>query len=96
MEPCSICVIINHDIFFMFYPWTVLSLCDSFSVGSGLMSDEELREALRELDEREDVRVNGWTANFIEGIVYGAFKSRSLSVKQREKIIQILEQYDKD
>lgn len=55
------------------------------------MTDEELREELRALDQNEDIEMDSWEADFIENVVY-KYKG-PLSENQREKAEQIIEKY---
>jgi hypothetical protein len=55
------------------------------------MTDEELREALKELDTAPDVDVDSWEAEFIEHVVY-KYKG-PLSEPQRKKAEEIIEKY---
>lgn len=55
------------------------------------MSDDEIREALKEIDEDPDVDVKTWEADFLENVL---FKYRGpLSAKQREAAEKIIEKY---
>lgn len=51
--------------------------------------DEDLREALRELDQEEDAEVTSWEAGFIESVAY-KYKG-PLSPAQRQAAIDLLE-----
>lgn len=55
------------------------------------MSDEEIREGLKEIDENEDIDVDSWEAEFIENVVYKY--QGPLSEKQRAKAEEIIERY---
>jgi len=55
-------------------------------------SDEDLLVGLHEVDKGSQ-EVTDWEANFIESVFNWESELRSLSAKQREKIIQILEAY---
>lgn len=54
------------------------------------MTDQELREALHEIDESDDINVTSWEAEFIESV---AFQSFNLSLKQRATIEKMIERY---
>lgn len=55
------------------------------------MSDEELRDELKALDQNEDIDMDSWEAGFIENVVY-KYKG-PLSEPQRAKAEQIIEKY---
>ncbi len=55
------------------------------------MTDEELREELRDLDVSEHVEMDSYEADFIENVVYR--QKGPLTEKQRKKAEQILEKY---
>lgn len=55
------------------------------------MNDEQLRAALRKIDEDDSVDVTSWEANFIESVVYRY--NGPLSPKQRDVAEKIIEKY---
>ena len=55
------------------------------------MADDEIRSALSELDEEEDIDVTEWEADFIENVCFKY--AGSLSMKQRATAEIILEKY---
>jgi hypothetical protein len=55
------------------------------------MSDEDIRDDLKCIDEDEDITVGSWEADFIESVLY-RYKGR-LSEKQRQKAKEIIEKY---
>ena len=55
------------------------------------MTDEELREELRDLDVSEHVEMDSYEADFIESVVY-QYKG-TLSDKQRKLAERIIEKY---
>lgn len=55
------------------------------------MSDQELRAALKRIDEDEAVDVTKWEANFIESVVYTY--AGPLSPKQRDVAEKIIDKY---
>lgn len=55
------------------------------------MTDEELREALRDIDQAEEIDVDSWEADFIENVLY-RYKG-PLSDAQREKAQEIIDKY---
>ncbi len=57
------------------------------------MNDEELREALQDIDEHEDTDVTPWEAEFIENVVY-VFPTSQLSEKQRDIAERIIQDYE--
>lgn len=56
------------------------------------MTDEEVRDELREIDEDDDVTVTGWEAEFIESVVYKNGKI-PLTQTQYDKCVEIIERY---
>jgi len=55
------------------------------------MSDQEIREALKRIDEDDSIDVTSWEAGFIETVVY-KFRG-ALSPKQRDAAEKIIEKY---
>jgi hypothetical protein len=65
------------------------------------VTDAEIREALRALDQREDVELTSWECAFVEDILWRHRSTPSaepptwpLSARQREKAIEILDRYE--
>jgi len=58
-------------------------------------SDADIRDALEELDQEDDIDVSPWEAEFIDSV---CFKNGHLPLTeaQRAKAVEILEQYGKD
>ncbi len=54
-------------------------------------TDDELREELKDIDERDDVRVTPWEGMFIESVCYK--KGLQMTKKQRDTVKQILKKY---
>jgi hypothetical protein len=55
------------------------------------VNDDEILDALRELDEDEDVTVTSWEAEFIESVVFKG--NGRLTQRQGEKALEILSRY---
>lgn len=55
------------------------------------MTDEELRETLRDIDQADEIDVDSWEADFIENVLY-KYKG-PLSDAQREKAQEIIDKY---
>lgn len=55
------------------------------------MTDDEIRDRLRKLDE-SDKEVTSWEAGFIENVCF-KYSTWTLSEKQRSTAIDILEKY---
>lgn len=67
------------------------------------MTDQEIREALKALDRRDDVELSSWECDFIETVlhgpqawIYGPNTTFRLSSKQRKKALEIIERYEVD
>jgi len=59
-------------------------------MGYELWMDRDIVDALRELDESEDIDVSSWEANFLDSV----FKwDGELTDRQREKSIEIIKKY---
>lgn len=56
------------------------------------MTDQELRQALKELDQDPDVDVSEWEVDFLESIL-SQRTERSLSEKQRAVAERMIDQY---
>lgn len=68
---------------------------------SNELTDDEIRDRLRELDERDDVQLTEWECGFIEGLLFVRFPGESrapnecpLSDRQRVKALEIIEHYE--
>jgi len=61
------------------------------AVDKMLMTDDEIRTALKEVDVDPDVDVDSYEANFIESVGYKS--AGVLSDPQRAKAMQIIEKY---
>jgi hypothetical protein len=57
------------------------------------VDDEDIIEALRAVDEDEDVTVTSWEARFIETVVYRQRGEPRLTEKQRMAALGIIETY---
>lgn len=55
------------------------------------MTDDEIRDALKELDQSDEMEVDSWEAEFIEHVVY-KYKG-PLSDRQKKKAEDIIEKY---
>ena len=58
---------------------------------SYIMSERKIKERLKELDEREDIEVNSWEADFIENVLYK--QSFEMSARQCCTALDMLEKY---
>lgn len=56
------------------------------------LSDQDLRDRLKTIDESTDVDVTGWEGEFLDNVVYK--QQGRLTTKQRETALKILEQYE--
>lgn len=56
-----------------------------------LATDDELREELKDLDERDDVKVTPWEGMFLESVCYK--KGLQMTSKQRNTAKQIIKKY---
>lgn len=62
-------------------------------MGYVLWSSKDIVDALREIDENEDISVSSWEANFLDSV----FKwDGELTDKQRAKSIEIITKYAND
>jgi hypothetical protein len=55
--------------------------------------DDEIIERLKEIDEG-DADISSWEADFLESIVYEKPEERPLTEGQREKALEIIEEYE--
>lgn len=55
--------------------------------------DDELRKLLKEIDEDPNVDVSSFAADFIESVVYGDQRLRTLTERQRLKAKEIIDRY---
>ena len=57
------------------------------------LTNAELIEELRELDQREDIDVSRWEATFMESM-FASHKFAALTPNERAKTIEIIEKYE--